>query len=577
MRIRRSFALGALGATLAAAVSLASAPAAAQQALPPPKVDDPIRFNFDLYAGLLYRVGELTTTDTTNPIDLARGGGLVGLDALILPKRVFGVGVGYERAFFGRERADYANSTITEQSRSWDALWLLGRVYPWQNDDIAFFVQIGLGPVWQHVGASGTTLVTNGSGVTSINSYSCNGNDSAGFGLRGGLGVDVTFSSLIALTGQIGADHVRGSSASLDSCAVGAGASTFLAARLGISIGTGREKILPTDRDGDGIFDEKDACPDVKGPANADALKNGCPPSDRDHDGILDDQDACPDVAGYPNADPKKNGCPYSDKDKDGILDDQDACSDEPGVANPDPQKNGCPPSDRDKDKVIDDNDACPDIPGIATGDIKTNGCPPDSDGDGIRDDHDACPNEKGVPNETNPSKNGCPLVVLTEKEIEINEQVQFEVDKAVIRPASDALLNQIAQIFKDHPEIKRLEIQGHTDNSGAKQHNKILSGSRAEAVRKALVKRGVKEKLLVAKGYGQENPLVENDSDANKAKNRRVQFKILEKTEIAPKAEQKAGAVPADPKAAPAAPAPAVPAPTPAPAPAGPVLEPRN
>jgi outer membrane protein OmpA-like peptidoglycan-associated protein len=572
MRIRRSFALGALGATLAAAVSLAAAPAAAQQAAPPPKADEPIRFNFDLYAGLLYRVGDLTTTDTTHPVDLARGGGLVGLDALILPKRVFGVGVGYERAFFGRERSDSTGGSFTEQSRSWDALWLLGRVYPWQNDDVAFFVQIGLGPVWQHVGASGTTVVTSASGMTSIDPYACTGNDAAGFGLRGGLGLDVAVGNLIALTGQLGADHVRTSSGSLDSCAAGAGASTFLAARLGISIGTGREKqaVLPTDRDGDGIFDDKDACPDVKGPANADALKNGCPLSDRDHDGIFDEQDACPEAAGYPSADPKKNGCPYSDKDKDGILDDQDACPDEPGAASPDPKKNGCPPSDRDKDKVIDDNDACPDIPGIATGDIKTNGCPPDSDGDGIRDDKDACPNEKGVPNETNPSKNGCPLVVLTEKEIEINEQVQFEVDRAQIRPASDGLLDQIAQILKDHPEIKKMEIQGHTDNSGSKQHNKILSGSRAEAVRKALIKRGVKERLLVAKGYGQENPLVENDSDANKAKNRRVQFKIIEKADVAPKAEQKAGAAPdakpVDPKAV-----------TPAPAPTAPVIAPRK
>jgi outer membrane protein OmpA-like peptidoglycan-associated protein len=566
MRIRRSFALGALGATLAAAVSLTSAPAAAQQPSPPPKADDPVRFNFDLYAGGLYRVGDLSTA---NAIDLARGGGLVGLDALVLPKRWFGAGVGYERAFFGRERADFGNGAITEQSRSWDALWFLGRIYPWQNDDVAVFVQLGLGPVWQHVGASGTTLNQGGTGLTTVTPFDCNGNDSAGFGIRGGVGADFMFSNFIALTAQVGADHVRGSSGMLDSCAAGAGASSFLAARIGFSLGTGREKAAPTDRDGDGIFDVSDACPDVKGPPNADPAKNGCPPADRDHDGIIDDADACPDEAGYPNADPKKNGCPYSDRDKDGIFDDQDACPDEPGVASADPKKNGCPPSDRDKDKVIDDNDACPDIPGIATGDAKTNGCPPDTDGDGIRDDKDACINEKGVPNETNPAKNGCPLVVFTEKEIEINEQVQFDVDKATIKPASDALLDQVAQVIKDHPEIKRMEIQGHTDNSGAKQHNKILSGSRAEAVRKALIKRGVKEKTLTAKGFGQENPLVENDSDANKAKNRRVQFKIIEKADVAPTSVQKDGTIPApkpvDPKAVtpkPAAPKPAAPKP---------------
>src|SRR5512132_156280 len=169
MRIRRSFATGALGATLAAAVSLASAPAAAQQAAPLPKADEPVRFNFDLYAGLLYRVGDLSTKDV---VDLSRGGGLVGLDALILPKRWFGAGVGYERAFFGRERADLSDGTYTERSRSWDALWFLGRVYPWQNDDVAFFVQLGLAPVWQHVGSSGSVINQGASGVTTVASFS---------------------------------------------------------------------------------------------------------------------------------------------------------------------------------------------------------------------------------------------------------------------------------------------------------------------------------------------------------------------------------------------------------------------
>ena len=75
------------------------------------------------------------------------------------------------------------------------------------------------------------------------------------------------------------------------------------------------------DRDGDGIKDKVDACPDVKGVANDDPKKNGCPPpADRDHDGIMDDVDACPDEPGKPNADPKKNGCPARDRDDDGIM-----------------------------------------------------------------------------------------------------------------------------------------------------------------------------------------------------------------------------------------------------------------
>ncbi len=100
---------------------------------------------------------------------------------------------------------------------------------------------------------------------------------------------------------------------------------------------------------------------------------------DRDHDGILDDVDACPDVKGVPSEDPAKNGCPLpADRDHDGILDDDDACPDEPGVASADPKKNGCPlPKDRDGDGIPDAEDACPDVKGVRTQDPKTNGCPP--------------------------------------------------------------------------------------------------------------------------------------------------------------------------------------------------------
>src|SRR5262249_15586205 len=102
-----------------------------------------------------------------------------------------------------------------------------------------------------------------------------------------------------------------------------------------------------TDRDGDGIQDQVDACVAVPRVPNPGANKNGRPP-DRDSDGIYDAQDACPDVPGVPNPDPKLNGCP-PDRDGDGILDQVDACVTVPGVPNPDPKKNGCPP-DRDND-----------------------------------------------------------------------------------------------------------------------------------------------------------------------------------------------------------------------------------
>jgi outer membrane protein OmpA-like peptidoglycan-associated protein len=287
------------------------------------------------------------------------------------------------------------------------------------------------------------------------------------------------------------------------------------------------------DRDHDGILDADDACPDVKGVRSDDPKKNGCPPpSDRDGDGIFDDQDACPDVKGIASDDPKKNGCPPpSDRDGDGIFDDKDACPDVKGIANDDPKKNGCPPpSDRDGDGIIDDLDACPDVKGVPDQDPKKNGCPPDTDGDGILDDKDACPNEKGKP-DPDPKKNGCPTsVVVTDNEIFILQQVQFDTDKSTIKSVSDALLDEVAGVLKDHGEINKIEVQGHTDDRGGKAHNKKLSQDRADAVKTALVKRGIDAARLTAMGYGQDVPVAENKTPEGRAKNRRVQFKILEK-----------------------------------------------
>lgn len=291
------------------------------------------------------------------------------------------------------------------------------------------------------------------------------------------------------------------------------------------------------DRDGDGIEDHVDACPDVPGVASSDPSKHGCPPpGDRDADGIIDEQDACPDIKGIPSDDPKKHGCPPpGDRDGDGIVDEKDACPDVPGVPSDDPKKNGCP-SDRDEDGIIDAEDACPDVAGPKRDDPKTNGCP-DRDEDGIMDAVDACPDEKGVPS-PDPAKNGCPAkVVVTEKEIKILQKVEFDFNKATIKPVSNSLLDEVAAVMKDYPEITKIEVQGHTDSKGSDAHNKLLSQRRAEAVQKALVSRGVDEGRLSNKGYGEEEPIASNDTDEGRAQNRRVQFKILERKKKAPEA----------------------------------------
>ena len=120
--------------------------------------------------------------------------------------------------------------------------------------------------------------------------------------------------------------------------------------------------------------------------------------------------------------------------------------------------------------------------------------------------------------------------VAITAKEIMIKDQIQFALDSAVILPESFGLLTEIADTVIRRPEIRRVEVQGHTDNSGTADHNQLLSEQRAEAVRAWLVQHGVASERLVARGYGQEQPLVPNVTAGNRAKNRRVQFIILER-----------------------------------------------
>ncbi|AUX37425.1 MULTISPECIES: OmpA family protein [Sorangium] len=295
----------------------------------------------------------------------------------------------------------------------------------------------------------------------------------------------------------------------------------------------------PPDGDRDGIPDPEDACPRVAGERSADPRKHGCPPPpDRDNDGIADGDDACPLVAGVASADPRKHGCPPPpDRDNDGIADGDDACPLVAGVASDDPRKNGCPP-DQDEDGVPDSEDACPEIKGLRSKDPAKNGCPRDTDGDAIRDDKDACPREKGFA-DPDPEKHGCPKAVrVTDKNVVILQQVQFDTDKATIKPVSDPLLDEVAQVLEEHPEIVLIEIQGHTDDRGTDEHNRILSQNRANSVMAALVRRGIDSTRLTAQGYGREQPLDNNATEAGRQRNRRVQFIIIKKAAYKPQVE---------------------------------------
>ena len=125
--------------------------------------------------------------------------------------------------------------------------------------------------------------------------------------------------------------------------------------------------------------------------------------------------------------------------------------------------------------------------------------------------------------------------VRVTPNEITIRQQIQFALDSVVILPESFGLLTEIADILIRHPEIKRVEVQGHTDNTGTPEHNQSLSEGRAEAIRGWLVQHGVQPDRLIARGYGQDKPLVPNVTAANRATNRRVQFIIVDKDAAPP------------------------------------------
>jgi outer membrane protein OmpA-like peptidoglycan-associated protein len=139
-----------------------------------------------------------------------------------------------------------------------------------------------------------------------------------------------------------------------------------------------------------------------------------------------------------------------------------------------------------------------------------------------------------------------------------LQRQIQFALDSAKILPESTSLLTEIADVFIRNPRVRRVELQGHTDNSGTPDHNKSLSEDRANAVVAWLVAHGVESSRLVARGYGQGKPLVPNVTAANRARNRRVQFIILEQ-DAATKAEP---AAPTGKPGAMKAPAPKAPAP---------------
>jgi len=247
----------------------------------------------------------------------------------------------------------------------------------------------------------------------------------------------------------------------------------------GSDIGLITEKmveVMGTDRDGDGIPDDIDQCPDVPEDKDGFEDEDGCPDYDNDKDGIYDAQDECPndpeDRDGFEDTD----GCPDPDNDKDGICD--------PWVAEQGKQSL--------YEKICKGSDVCPNQPETFNG---------------FKDD-DGCADEK--PQEI--------------KQKLILRGVNFKTASAELLEESYYVLEQVYNSLEAYPNVK-VEVSGHTDDQGKAQYNQVLSYQRAKSVMDYLIMRGISPDRLVAKGYGKEKPMATNGTAEGRALNRRVEI----------------------------------------------------
>lgn len=269
------------------------------------------------------------------------------------------------------------------------------------------------------------------------------------------------------------------------------------------------------DSDGDGFVDRLDACMRERGISE----NKGCPDRDADEDGIVDRLDTCPNQKGVKEL----KGCADRDQDGDGIVDRLDQCATEKEDVDQFKDDDGCPDLDNDEDGVTDATDGCPLVKGV----VENRGCPDtDQDADTVVDRLDNCPDEKGEV-----AFQGCKtkqFVVITKEKLEILAPVFFKIGSDVIEGRSFPMLDNVAKVLVAHTEVKKVRVEGHTDNQGDPKKNLELSQRRAASVKKYLVEKGkVADARLDAQGFGDTQPIDDNKTPAGREKNRRVVFSI--------------------------------------------------
>ncbi len=284
---------------------------------------------------------------------------------------------------------------------------------------------------------------------------------------------------------------------------------------LGLLMPFGSANPESMDDDGDGINNAMDQCAETTAGVQIDT--NGCEvkpePSDSDNDGVADDADHCPDTPAGVAIDAM--GCTVSgDNDGDGVSDVKDQCPKTSAGVKVDSA--GCE-SDSDGDGVADSQDRCDGT--LAGVSVNATGCESDTDGDGIADRLDQCPNSSA--GEKVDSK-GCKL----EEKI-VLKGVTFANGSAELIGDSERVLSDVASTLLRHPEL-HIELAGYTDNRGAVSFNVGLSQRRAEAVRDYLINQGISRSNMIAKGYGPENPVADNNTKSGRAENRRVEMHVI-------------------------------------------------
>ncbi|MEZ4363343.1 MAG: OmpA family protein [Kofleriaceae bacterium] len=236
-----------------------------------------------------------------------------------------------------------------------------------------------------------------------------------------------------------------------------------------------------------------------------------------------DSSDQCANEPETLNGYQDDDGCPdQADRDGDGIPDASDGCADAAEDVDGFEDTDGCPDTDNDGDGVPDANDRCPLEKGVA----ENAGCvDTDGDGDGVVDRLDNCPTQKGVMKYA-----GCTsaqVVTLDGSQLGLVDPVYFQTNRDVIQRRSYRLLDNVAAVVSAHPEVGKVTVEGHTDSDGDDTSNLELSQRRAEAVVAYLVRKGVDPSRLIAKGYGETQPVTTNATAKGRATNRRVVFKI--------------------------------------------------